>query len=265
MVKHDEVKMDEGNMSIVRMIGLYRVATRRTAAHWATNQSQADARLSKLTAAAMLRVHKNLPGNRSVYQLARKGAKVACVSEARGRMMGGQSLLKNLGILLFCHVQGTERHRVEAEPLAAALGITLDDEGAYCLCRHNSQTIAFDCYVPSFDTAVPDIHRHLRKRLRAVRQSSELSRAVEDLRYGFVIIVDNKRRRKSVMDAVRTKSAGERVPLIKRVRIWVEAIEELGVYFGTSTARPEKNSRPVEDDGEPTLWTAARGSRDSRE
>jgi hypothetical protein len=34
------------------------------------------------------------------------------------------------------------------------------------------------------------------------------------------------------MDAVRTRAADERVPLVKRVRIWVEAVEELGTIFG---------------------------------
>lgn len=88
-----------------------------------------DKRVSKLVKQGLLRVHKGLAGNRSIIQLTKKGADVAGVSPARGRIIGAQSLLKNLGVLLFCHSPNTVRHRVEAEELSQALGAPLHDGG----------------------------------------------------------------------------------------------------------------------------------------
>ena len=82
---------------------------------------------------------------------------------------------------------------------------------AHCLCHHNGQTIAFDCYVSSFRYSGV---RHPSSAAKAPLRGpsvSGLARAVEDLRYGFAVIVDNKRRRKAVMDAV-AEETPESVP-----------------------------------------------------
>jgi hypothetical protein len=168
-----------------------------------------------------------------VFQLTKKGAAAVGVSPARARLAGAQSLLKNIGVLLFCHVPGTQRHRVEAEQLGQALGAALPD-GAYCLCQVKERTMILDCYVPAPQTPVSTIVRHLRKLLKDAKQVPVLADAIRDLRYGLAVIVPIKERRKAIMDAVRTKDGDEKLPLIKRVRIWVEAIDELAALCGTA-------------------------------
>lgn len=232
---------DQLNEVIVRAIGLYRVATRASVAAILPEGGEPDKRIAKLVKDGLLRAHKGLAGNRTVYQLTKKGASVAGVSPARGRPAGGQSLLKNVGVLLFCHVPGTERHRVEAEELGKALGVTLPD-GAYCLCRHKEKAFCCECYVPGPHTPVPTVAHHLGKRIKAARQDPTLSEAVKDLRYAFAVIVPSKPRRKAVMDAVRTVQPGERIPLIKRARIFVDAVEELGALFGSAGPRLRNDS-----------------------
>ena len=74
------VKIEDQNLAIVRMVALYRVATRSTIATLFAEASSPDKRLGKLVKDGLLRVHKGLPGNRSVYQLTKKGAAVANVS-----------------------------------------------------------------------------------------------------------------------------------------------------------------------------------------
>src|SRR5690348_5373221 len=101
------VTQEAANESIIRMIGLYRIATRATVATLLPEGAEPDKRLSKLVKDGLLRVHRGLPGNRSVYQLTKRGAGVVGVTPARGRVLGAQSLLKNLGVLLFCHVPQT--------------------------------------------------------------------------------------------------------------------------------------------------------------
>lgn len=230
------VTPESTNDAILRMVGLYRLATRNTIATILPEGGEPDKRLSRLVKVNMLRAHKGLPGNRSIYQLTKRGAAAANVSPARGRIMGAQSLLKNLGVLLFCHVPGTDRHRVEAEQLGKALGVELPD-AAYCLCRIKEAAVIFDCYVPGPQTPVPTIVRHLRKQLHYARKNPPLADAIKDLRYGFVLIVSRPQRRKAIMDAVRTRGEDEKVPLIKRVRVWVEAVEELGEIFGNTAPR----------------------------
>jgi hypothetical protein len=230
------VTLNETNASIIHHVGLYRVVTRTTVATVLPEGSEPDKRLGKLAKDGLLRVHKGLAGNRSVYQLTKKGAGVANVSPARGRVIGAQSLLKNLGVLLFCHVPGMNRHRVEADELGKAMATELPD-GAYCLCQIRGITVIFDTYVPGGQTPIATILRHLKKQLRVAKKVPALAEAIKDLRYGFALIVPTKQRRKTIMDAVRTRGEDEKVPLIKRVRIWVEAIEELGAVCGTAMPR----------------------------
>ncbi len=226
--------VSETNLNILKTVGLYRIATRVTVGSLVPGEP--DKRLGSLVRDGFLRTIKGFPSNRTLYQLTKKGAAAAGVSVARSRKMGGQSLLKNLGVLLFCHVSGVERHRIEAAHLATALGEKLRDR-AYCLCNVKDRTIAFDCYVPGPNTPVPTVHRRIGTLLKAMRTSPALSEAIRDQRFGFAVITHTAQRRKAIMDAVRTKRPDEATPLIKRVRIWVEAVDELGAFSGTS--RPD--------------------------
>jgi len=122
------VKSDEITQSILRMVGLYRVATRNTIATLLPEGLEPDKRLAKLVKEGLLRVHKGLAGNRSIIQLTKKGADVAGVSPARGRIIGAQSLLKNLGVLLFCHTPDTIRHRGRAKTVCCSWLSGLEDQ-----------------------------------------------------------------------------------------------------------------------------------------
>jgi hypothetical protein len=228
------VKPDEINDAILRMVGLYRVVTRSAVGTVLPTGTAPDKRLGKLVKEGLLRCHKGLAGNRSIYQLTKKGAGVIRVSPARGRIVGAQSLLKNLGVLHFCHVDGSVRHRVESVQLGRALGVDLP-EGAHCLCQVKDRTVAFECYVPAPQTPVETVVWHLRKRLISARKSVLLADAIKDLRFGFALVVSNAPRRKAIMDAVRTRGPDERLPLIKQVRIWVEAVDELDAMFGSAS------------------------------
>lgn len=221
----------ETNLAILRAVGLYRVGTRATIGSLVAGEP--DKRIQSLSREGLLRSIKGFPGNRTLFQLTKRGTAAAGVSVARSRKMGGQSLLKNLGVLLFCHVPDTERHRVEAAQLTRLFGEKLKDR-AYCLTRFKGQTIILDCYVPGPHTPVPTVHRRLGMLLKSARSSAVLTEAIRDRRFGFAVITQTPERRKAIMDAVRTKRPDEKVPVIKRARIWVEALDELWAFTGTS-------------------------------
>lgn len=242
--------MVDDTQAILELLGTYRVATRNSIASVLPEKADPDKRIAKLVKDGLLRAQRGLPGNRTLYQMTKKGAAAAGVSPARGRAMGTQSILKNLGVLLFCQVPGSKRHRVEAEELGKALGIVLAD-GAFCLTQVKGRTMVLECYVPGLETPVPTIVRHLNKLLKEARKESALAEAIRDLRYGFAVIVPNAQRRKAVMDAVRTKGEGERLPLVKKVRVWVEALPDLGAYLGTAAPSLGAVSRGA---GQASLW-----------
>jgi hypothetical protein len=223
--------LDETNLEILRTIGVYRIGTRSSIARLLDTGAEPDKRLSTLIRKGYLRSTKCFAGNRAVYRLTKRGAAVAGVSLARCRKMGGQSLLKNLGVLLFCGVPGTERHRVEAADLVAAVGEVLR-ERAYCLCRTKAGVVVMDCYVPGPETTVGATMRRLEKLLREVRTRAHLAEAVWDRRFGFAVILHTEEKKKALLAALRMAKRGES-PLIGRARVWVEVIDELGVWLGT--------------------------------
>ena len=237
--------LDEVNLRIVRFVSRYRLGSRSTIATLLPEGTQPDKRLSTLIKKGYLKADESLPGRRPLFRLTKKGAASTGVSVARSRL-GQQALLKHLGVLYFCHVLGTHRHRVEREELGHLFGHELPD-AAYCLCQVHDKTVVFDCYVPGPRTPVATVVRHLRKQLKVARLTPSLAQAVEDLRFGFAVIVHTAGRRKAIMDAVRSKQAGEAMAFIKRVRVWVEAIDELAVALGTALPRGRRVSAVREE------------------
>jgi hypothetical protein len=236
------VSLDPANERILEHVGRYRVATRSTVAVLLPG-SQPDKRLAALSKAGLLRAHRGLPG--TVYQLTKKGAVAAQVSPARSRKFGTQSLMKNLGVLLFCHVPEMERLRVEREQAARALQTELPD-AAYCLARVRDRAVLFECYVPSATAPISTVLRHLRKQLHAAKKHTSIAEAVRDLRYGLAVIVATPQRRKAIMDAIRTKQPNEQVPLIKRIRIWVESVDAFGSLLGLAP-RTRAKSKTIDE------------------
>ncbi|MBA5868339.1 MAG: hypothetical protein GDA67_16725 [Nitrospira sp. CR1.3] len=233
------VDVDGPGLEMLRFVALYRVGTRTAFATLLGSKSEPDGRLATLVKHKLLQVHRGLPGNRSVYQLGPRGAAEVGVSAARARMVGSQSLIKNLGVLLFCQVPESNRHRVEIEQLFPVFGRDLP-EGAYCVGRVKDRVVVFDCYVPGPQTPIATVARRLGQRLRAVKKNSALDQAIRDKRFGFAVIVHTSRRRKAIMDAVRTAKNGHVAPLISRVRIWVEVVVALATVLGI--AEPVKES-----------------------
>lgn len=236
------VSLDDVNQAILGHVGLYHVATRQSIAQILPERTEPDKRLSGLVAAGYLRAHRGLTGNRSVYQLTKKGASVVGVSPARARRPGGQSLRKNLGVLLFCRTPGKERYRVEVDELQAVIGSDLPD-GAYCVVRTKDKVMSVACYVPGPETPVATVLRHLNRTFHQLKRLPSVAQAIRDLRFGIAVIVDVPTRRKSIMDAVRTKQAGESAPLIRRIRVWVEHVPELGAVLGTVSPRLGRTAR----------------------
>lgn len=234
---------DDVNTAILRCLATHRVATRPAVARLIPSGAAPDKRLRRLAADGLVRVNKRLPGNRSLYQLTPAGAAHVGVPESRARPMGPQAVLKHLGILLFCEAKPEERFRVEPEELAPLLGTALSD-GAHCLCRMGERTVVLRCYVPARETPLVTVVRRLRRTLRELRQSPQVAEFIRDGRYGFAVVVDNPSRRRALMDAVRTPDGPGRKPLLRTVRVWVEAIPELAAYVGGTVRKAEPAASP---------------------
>lgn len=59
-----------------------------------------------------------------------------------------------------------------------------------------------------------------------------VAEAAWDRRLGFAVIVHTDEKKKALLAALRMAKRGE-LPLIGRARVWVEVIDELGVWLGT--------------------------------
>ena len=104
--------METLDQHILAHIARYHVTVRPVLSLFVADIGTAAATIGRLARRHMVLAQKGLPGNRSFYRLTRKGTAVAGVSEARARPLKAAAMFKHLGILMFCHVEGSGRYRL---------------------------------------------------------------------------------------------------------------------------------------------------------
>jgi hypothetical protein len=230
--------------SILKLIARYRVVTRGVVAVTAGSEAKGDKLLARLAKAGLVTTIRGLPGNRSIYQLSRKGAGSIGAVDSRARLHGTQAVLKHLGVLLFCYGEA-KAFRLEDDELAVVAPDGLPP-GVYCIAKVKELACVYHCYVPSPTTSVETATRRLAHMLADLVATPANKQLVSDGRVGLVVLVSSVARRRTLMDAVRRSERGKR-PLVKSIRVRIEAIPELGKYFGGGP--PESAAAP-----QPLLW-----------
>lgn len=237
--------MDNLNRLILQHIARYRVTVRPIVARLSSPDENPEAALAGLIRRGLVAAHKGLPGNRSVYRLTKQGTAVVEVSEARARPLRSQAIFKHLGILLFCHVEGSGRYRIEDGELRDLIGEPLPD-GAHCMGMVDSRVAIFNTYVPGPRTTIRSIVRHIREQLTAFRAMPQLRSLLHDRVYGFAIITETTQRRKAILDVLRRPERDGCPALAQQVRIHVEAVQAFDRFINgvTSPAEPDAWLQP---------------------
>lgn len=210
---------------ILQLLGRYRVTVRSVLSLLTDDGSVPETALTRLLRDQLIMRSRALPGNRSVYQLTRKGAAAAGVSEARARLFQSQALFKHLGILLFCHVPGARRFRLEDDELRDLFGEALP-EGAHVMTTTDAAPLLLNVHVPGPRTALRSIQRRLREQLAAAWEQPAVRPLLQQRTYGYGVVTETAERRKAILALLRKPERDGTPPLAKHVRIWVEALPE---------------------------------------
>lgn len=238
--------MSSDDDTILKLVGRYRLVTRGVAAQVVGSEAKADKLLGRLVKGGLLAANKRLPGNRTVYQLSRKGAGRVGLGESRARVHGAQAMLKHLGVLLYCYGGKDQAYRLEDEELPlVAPGLP---PGAYCIAKSKDRAVVFACYVPSTTASAESVMRRLRRMHAELAAVPALQQLVRDGRLGLAVLVESGPRRRALMDAVR-RPEGRRGPLVKSIRVRVVDVPGVGKFFG---APPRAAAG-----GGASLWDAA--------
>ena len=233
--------MESLDWQILELLGRYRVAVRAVLGMLSETGEVPDASLSRLARDGFIARCRAFPGQRTVYQLTKKGAAKVGVSEARARSFQAQALFKHLGILLFCHVLGSRRFRLEDNELQRLLGEEMPD-GAHCMSVKDGKPIVLNVYVPGPNTSLRSIERHIREQLFAARKLSAVRDLLAQRTYGFAVITETPERRKAILAVLRQPERGGAPPLAKQVRIAVESLPEFDRLINGSVGRgPDKS------------------------
>lgn len=247
--------MSGNEQAVLKLVGRYRVLTRGVLARVVGSEAKADKVLGKLVKSGLLLANRRLPGNRTLYQLSRKGAAKVGLADCRSRVHGTQAMLKHLGVLLYCY-GADETFRLESGELKDVVPGDLPT-GVYCITKSKARVLVLACYVPSPTSSVESAVRRMRKMHAELTAHPGMRRLVLDGRLGLAAMVDSPQRRRALMDAVR-RPDGRRRPLVKGIRIRVFEVPEMGSYYGTmSRNRP---GRP-EDAG---LWDVLGDGEEAR-
>jgi hypothetical protein len=245
MTNSDEQKL-------LQLIARYRVVTRGVVAVVAGSEAKGDKLLARLSKTGLVTANRGLPGNRSIYQLSRKGAGAMGVGESRARVHGTQAILKHLGVLLFCYGRDAA-YRLDDAELKTVSSDSLP-AGVYCIAKTKGSACVFHCYVPSPTTSVETAMRRLTRTHADLIATPGNRRLVQDGRIGLVVLVDSSQRRRALMEAVRRADSGQQA-LVKQVRVNVEVVSDLRSYLGGGTSGTKAASTAL-------LWEQNEGTEE---
>jgi hypothetical protein len=229
--------METMDAQILQLLGRYRIAVRPVLRLLTDDDSVPEASLARLVREELVTRSRALPGNRSIYQLTRSGAAQADVSEARARPVKAQALFKHLGILLFCHVPGSRRVRLEDAEVETLLG-DLAPAGTHVMTVTAGGPLLLNLYVPGPRTSLRSVQRRLREQVTTARKAPALKALLRQRVYGFAVVTETRERRKAILAALRKPEPHGGGPLVRKARIHVEALPEFDRLMNGVPAPP---------------------------
>ncbi len=236
--------MEEIDRTILEHLARYRVSVRAVLSRLNDANKVLKPALERLLGSDLVVADRSLPGNRALYQLSKKGASVLEISESRARRFGSQAMHKHLGVLLFCHVAGCKRYRLEDDELRELVGDPLP-EGTHCMAQIDDQPVLLGVYIPGAETSVRSIVRRVRELVVDARRVSGLRDMIMADRFGIALVVTTSQRRKVVSKALNRPEADGRPALARQVRIiveWLPAFDLLinGVPLDQPSKQPDR-------------------------
>lgn len=236
--------MEEIDRTILEHLARYRVSVRAVLSRLNDANKVLKPALERLLGSELVVADRSLPGNRALYCLSKKGAAVLDVSESRARHFRGQAMHKHLGVLLFCHVAGCKRYRLEDQELRELVGDPLP-EGTHCMAQIDDHPVLLGVYVPGAETSLRSIVRRVRELIVDARRVPALRDMIAAGRFGIALVVTTSQRRKVISRTLSRPEADGRPALARQVRIIVESLPAFdllinGVPLDQASEQPER-------------------------
>jgi hypothetical protein len=185
--------MNDRDERILTHVGLYQITLRRVIEELFFDQGNCGNVLQRLVTSKQLQVRDGLPGRVSYYQLTRTVAKRRGLPESRARAPQNQSLHTSLGVLWFCTMSETSRHRIENSqveklfPVQAPVAIHCIEQSP-----ESHRLIRIKVVDPNSDDGT--ILRSVRKTVFQTTNLPGLRPWIQTGRYAFAILAETESR-----------------------------------------------------------------------
>ncbi|MDX2116839.1 MAG: hypothetical protein SFY96_01510 [Planctomycetota bacterium] len=252
------IQLKADDQALLALVARHRVVTRPALRRFLPGHSELDRQLRGLVDGGLICASRSLPGNRSAYQLTRKGATAAGAGETVARRLGAQALLKHLGVLCLCAEAPSERFRVEDDQAAAVIGAPCP-EGVHVVVAEGDVPRLAWCYVPGVATSLEAVTKRVRQHIYGVSGNPVLQQWVEDRRYVVAVVVDSAARKRAIEKATRSRDRRGREPVAKLAAVWVYHPAGMAELCGSIAPADAPAPKPLPGE----LWATSGANADT--
>lgn len=221
-------ELTERERAVLSHLGRHRIAFQEVLRALFFRGADPQKTLNRLRTDGYIGVTKGFGGNRSCYQLLRKGASAIGLGRRRSDALGSDAFPTYLAIYSFCFLRGLPRIRLEPAELQELFGGVEPSGRHYCLERSKERKRIYNVYVPGDTTTPSDVVAHVAAHISTISAVDALRPWIRSKLFAEAVLVHAPDRRNEIRRALEASRA-EAGPVNRdRVDVHVESVPGLG-------------------------------------
>lgn len=243
-------ELTERDRAVLSHLGRHRIAFQEVLRVLFFRGADPQKTLNRLRTDGYIGVTKGFGGNRSCYQLLRKGASAVGLGRRRGDALGSDAFPTYLAMYSFCFLRSLPRIRLEPAELQELFDGVEPPGRHYCLERSKDRRRVYHVYVPGDTTSASDIVAHVETHINTISAVNELRPWIRTGLFVEAVLIHASERRDEIIRAL--KSARAQAGPVNRDRVFVHVESVPGIVDLEEALRvlaeKTKAGRPHADD-----------------
>ena len=221
-------ELSDRERSVLSHLGRHRIAFQEVLRALFFRGADPQKTLNRLRTEGYIGVSKGFGGNRSCYQLLRKGASAVGLGRRRADALGSDAFPTYLAIYSFCFLRGLPRIRLEPGELEELFDGAEPPGRHYCLERSKDRKRIYHVYVPGDTTTPSDVVAHVGAHINTISMIDALRPWIGAGLFSEAVLVHAPDRRNEIRRTLEAARA-EAGPVNRdRVYVHVESVPGIG-------------------------------------